>query len=220
MKNKSTNLILFILILFSCKKQIDNSITISGKIIDAQTSLPVPSYNLSLSFIDGTRTWGGLNLGSYNNIINSTTNQNGEYRLKINRLFAKNILDTYKIESLSSSNYFGCSKELNAKNVEALTNNTIENIKVYKRLDVNFYIHHSGINNPTDYIFVSIYNGFFNDRSDSFYGTDSIKQNNYEVVPNLKYGITKRGIKNGIQFGPVTDSIIFTATNNNFNIYY
>jgi hypothetical protein len=223
MKNIQTKVVLSIctlIILFSCKKPTDDTITLSGKVIDAQTLQPIPNYKLTLNFIDGSRTWGGLNLGSYSNIANATTNSNGEYRLVTNRKYAKDSSDIYKIESLSNDGYFGFSKELNAKNAELSINNSIDIIKVYKRLNVNFYVHHTGINNPNNNLQLNISNGYFNDRRDSFSGSDSLKQNNYEVVPNIKYGITKQGIKNGVRFGPTTDSVIFTNSNNNYNIYY
>lgn len=223
MKNIQTKVVLCIctiVILFSCNKPTDNAINVSGRVIDAQTLQPIPNYKLTLNFIDGSRSWGGFNLGSYSNIANSTTNNNGEYTLVVNRNYAKDSLDIYKIESLSSDDYFGCSKEINAKIAELLINNSIGIIKVYKRLNVNFYIHHTGINNPNDNLLLNITNGFLNNRSDLFFGTDSLSQNNFEVIPDVRYAITRQGIKSGVRFGPTTDSATFTNANNSYNIYY
>ena len=205
--------------MLSCKKQIENSISLTGKIIDAQTLLPVPNYSLTLNFIDGNSRWGGFNLGSYSKIANCVTNLNGEYILTTNRTYAKDSLDNYEIESLRNDNYFGCSEKINAQNADVVKNNSIATIKIYKKIFVNFYVHHLGVANSNDNIFIDI-NGVFNYRNSFYFGSDSLQQDNLEIVPNSPTIIIWKGIKNNIRFGPFTDTVIFSNINNSYNIFY
>lgn len=215
---KITFLICSFAFISSCKKETGDSISFYGRIIDAQTMQPIPNYPLSLKFIDGDAGI-GFNLGSYYNIANCNTNVNGEYILTTKRIYAQDSTDYYVLESLSSNNYFGLRKELNAKNAELLKSILIDNIKVYKMIIVNFYIHHLGVINANNFILIDI-NGVYNYGNDGFHGTDSVQQNSHEVVPNSRTAITWRGVKNNIHFGPITDTVIFTNSNNTYNISY
>jgi hypothetical protein len=209
------------LFLFSCKKQNSPVLAITGRILDAQTLQPIPNLTMVLNFRQGSPGAFGLLLRTKDNIANCVTNKNGEFTLKTNISYAKDSLDAYSIMSGINDAYFENGKSLNAKSAESLVNIKLDDIEVYKKIKVNFLIHHSGINNPNDYVLVDLscaanptsYGTFY-------YGTDSLIQNKYEVIPNIKYNIDLRGKKNNIRFGPIQDSIIFTNYNNIYNIYY
>jgi hypothetical protein len=215
-------LISTVLFLFSCKKQDTAVLILTGKIIDAQTLQPIPNLTIVLNFRQGSPGGAfGLYLRTKDNVANCVTNGNGEFILKTNRTYAKDSLDAYSVVSAVNDAYFENGKSLNAKNAESLVNIKLDDIEVYKKIRVNFLVRHSGVNNPNDYVLVDLScaanptsNGAF------YYGTDSLLQNKYEVIPNIKYNVERRGKKNNISFGPIQDSIIFTNTNNTYNIYY
>ena len=116
--------------MLSCKKQKKNSISLTGKIIDAQTLLLVPRYSLTLNFIDGNSRWGKLNLVSYSNIAKCITNLNGEFIFIKNTTYAKDSLDNCEIESLNKDNYFGNSIKINAQNAQLVKNDSISKRKI------------------------------------------------------------------------------------------
>lgn len=214
-------LISTVLFLFSCKKQDSAVLVLTGRILDAQTLQPIPNLTIELNFRQGPPGAFGLYLRTKNNIANCVTNQNGEFLLKTNISYAKDSLDAYSIVTAVNDAYFENGKSLNAKNAESLVNIKLDDIEAYKKIRVNFLVRHLGVNNPNDYVLVDLScaanptsNGAF------YYGTDSLLQNKYEVIPNIKYNIDRRGKKNNISFGPIQDSVIFTNTNNIYNIYY
>ncbi len=161
-----------------------------------------------------------MNLGSYSDISNCVTNGNGEFNLAIRSTYARDSLDTYRIESSSSSdNYFGVAKEVNAQKAEKLKNNAVGSMKVYKKMIATIHVRHSGLANPDDFILIEI-NGVLNSGNDTFYGTDSVKEIGHEVVPDYPTIISWRGIKSRNHFGPITDTVIFTKSANAYDISY
>ncbi len=203
----------------SCKKETGIKLSFHGRLIDGQTMQPISNYPLRLNFIHSSAGM-GLNLDSYSDIANCVTNGNGEYILTIRSTYALDSSDKYRIESSSySDNYFGVAKEINAQKAEILKSNSVDSIKVYKKIIANFYIRHSGVANADDFILINI-NGVFNFGNDLFYGTDSLKENSHEVVPNSPTIILWRGIKNNIHFGPITDTVFFRNANNFYVISY
>lgn len=216
---KITLLIFSFSLINSCKKEIGIKLSFYGRLVDGQTMQPISNYPLRLSFIK-YNAGNGLNFGSRYNIANCVTNEKGEYILTIGSTYAQDSSDTYRIQSSSySDNYFGVEKDINAQKAEILKDNSVDSIKVYKKIIANFYIRHSGVANPDDFILIEI-NGIFNFGNDNFYGTDSLNQNSHEVVPNSPTIIFWRGIKNNIHFGPITDTVFFSNTNNFYVISY
>lgn len=202
----------------SCKKETGIQLSFHGTIIDGQTMQPISNYPVSLNFINANASM-GVNLGSYVDIAKDVTNEHGEFNLKIQDTYSQDSLDKYVIESGFSDNYFGLAKEINAKTAHAMKNNFLETIKVYQKIMVNFYVRHSGIANSGDFILINI-SGVYNSGNNIFYGTDSLQQNNQEIVPNSPTIISWRGIKNNTNFGPIIDTVSFIKLNDSYIISY
>jgi hypothetical protein len=217
-------LISTVLFLFSCKKQDSTALVLTGRILDAQTLQPIPNYRLTLNFSHPSRSMGGFNFGSYSNIANCNTNNKGEYLLRTTRLYSSDSLDTYKIESLTGNDFFGCLETINAQYAEKSVNNKIDVIKVYQKVTVYFYVNHSGANNFNDFVFVEFKEidstSLSCHRSEYFHGTDPNLQNQYDVIPNIRYEISRKGKKNGSLFGLIKDTVVFNNNNKSYNIYY
>jgi hypothetical protein len=225
MRNKLLILLtLSTFVFLGCKKQNEKLLILSGKIVDAQTLLPIPNYKISLNYKNPSRSM-GFGLNGRNNIAETTTNNNGEYSLVSKKNYAIDSTDTYLIQARWNDEYFGGGKEINAFKAESAISSYLEDIIVFKNLKITFFINHLGVNNSNDFVLmgfkeVDSITTFTTARSESFNGNEPILQNQYYVFPNIKYEVNRRGRKNNIIFGPIKDTVIFTNTNNIYNIYY
>lgn len=208
-----------LIVINSCNKDADVKLTFQGRIVDGQTMQPVPNYGLSLDFNRPSTSGMGFNFGSQDDIANGSTNKYGDFSIKVRKTYAIDNTDTYEIVSSGSNEYFGIGKIINAKEAESTKINFIDSLVVYRKMIVNVFVRHLGPSNADDNILIN-YNGIELSSSDLFYGSDSLKQNSHELVPNSPTVISWQGIKNNIRYGPITDTVVFTKEKNTYFISY
>jgi len=101
-----------------CQKKTTHFLTVKGRVVDANNNQIVSNFPVQISYINPIQGM-GFNLGNWNNISNCITDINGNFTLTTPYAMAKDTDDYYKIEALSSTNYFGFSKSIVAKQAES-----------------------------------------------------------------------------------------------------
>lgn len=218
----SSQLVILLLILsfsiFSCNKESTNIIFFHGRVLDIETSEPIPDYPLRMDFIKYS-TGMGLNLGSYSNIAHCVTNEKGEFNMAISRSYAKDIKDKYTINAHNAEHYFGLRKELNAQKADINKNNLVDSVVTYKKITAHLTVRHLGEINQDDLIALD-FRGIYNSARELFYGDMQVVERQYDVVANSNITISWRSKRDNKYSGQYTETVKFTKQDTTYLIEY
>lgn len=211
-------LLILSLSIFSCNKEPTNIIFFHGRVLDIETSEPIPDYPLRLDFIRHTTSM-GLNLGSYSNIAQCVTNKKGEFYMAISRAYAKDIKDKYTINAYNTEHYFGLRKELNAQKADMTKNNLIDSLVTYKKKTAHLTVRHLGEINHDDLITLD-FRGIYNSARELFYGDIQVVERQYDVVENSNIIISWSSKRDNKYSSPKIDTVKFTKQDTTYLIEY